>query len=151
MFYSSFFAFLHFLAAFGLVTTVVLERVLIKPELTLMEANRLRNIDGFYGLSAILVLVIGFLRVFYFEKGSGFYFSNPMFHLKLGLFVTIGLLSVYPTVRFMKWKKHFDENQILKLEDKEFTTIKRLLNIELILLILLLFSASLMAKGIRLF
>ena len=141
-------AFLHFLSAIGVIITVVLERTLFKQELSQQEADRIRKIDGMYGLSAILVLVVGFLRVLYFEKGSEYYFANPMFHLKLTLFVLIGLLSIYPTIRFMKWKKLLVGKNSLILEDKEYHTIKRILNIELGLLVLLLLSASMMAKGV---
>lgn len=148
MIINSIVAFIHFLAGFGVIAAVLIERVLLKQKLSPAEAKRLRLIDGVYGLSALLVLGVGFLRVFYFEKGSAFYFSNPMFHLKLSLFIVVGLLSIYPTVRFMKWKKLFKGNNILKLEDREFRNIKRILNIEIGLLVLLLFAASLMARGL---
>jgi len=141
-------SFLHFLAAFGVIITVVLERIFLKRQLSKREADRIRKIDGIYGLNAMLVLAFGFLRVFYFEKGSEYYFANPIFHLKLTLFIIIGLLSIYPTVRFMKWKKQFTEKDSILLDEKLFVNIKRILNIELGLLVLLLLSASLMAKGV---
>lgn len=141
-------AWLHFLTAFGVVATVLVERILFNKTLSINRANFIRRVDGLYGLSALLVLVIGFLRVFYFEKGSEYYFANPMFHLKLTLFVAVGLLSIYPTVRFMKWKKLYAGVDKISLEDKEYSRIKTILNIELGFLILLMLAASLMAKGV---
>ena len=73
MIISTLMAFLHFLSAFGLVSTVILERVLLKPTLSAQEVSRLGKIDGIYGLSAIIVLTIGLLRVFYFEKGRPYF------------------------------------------------------------------------------
>lgn len=143
MLVSAIFAFLHFLSAFGLVSTVILERVLIKPSLSSVEVKRLAKIDGLYGLSAITVLIVGFLRVFYFEKGSDFYFSNPLFHLKLTLFIIIGLLSIFPTVKIMRWRK---TKAKVTLEPKTYKKIVRVLNLELILLVFLLISASLMSR-----
>jgi len=35
-------------------------------------------------------------------KGSAFYFGNPFFNAKMALFVLVGLISIYPTVRFIK-------------------------------------------------
>lgn len=99
------FAFLHFVAAFGIVSTLVYEWLAFKRNLTHAEAIRIQQCDRWYGIFAGVILVVGFLRVFYFEKGSAFYFSNPFFHIKLGLFVLIGLLSIYPTVKFIGWKK----------------------------------------------
>ena len=101
------------------------------------------KIDGLYGLSAITVLIVGFLRVFYFEKGSEFYFSNPMFHIKLTAFIIIGLLSIYPTVKLLKWSKSKED---ITIDPDVFKRITRVLNIELILLVVLMLSASLMAR-----
>ena len=36
---------------------------------TLVEAKRLQRCDQWYGLCAVMVLIVGFLRVVYFEKG----------------------------------------------------------------------------------
>jgi uncharacterized membrane protein len=58
------------------------------------EARLLRICDRSYGRFAALILVVGFLRVCLFEKGSSYYFSNPFFHAKLGLFIGVGLLSI---------------------------------------------------------
>ncbi len=57
------------------------------------------------GASAGLLLVVGLLRVFYFEKGAAFYFGNAFFLAKLALFVVVGLLSIYPTREFLSWGK----------------------------------------------
>ncbi len=145
MLVSAIFAFLHFLSAFGLVSTVILERVLLKPKLSLAELKRLAKIDGLYGLSAISVLIVGFLRVYYFEKGSSYYFSNPIFLLKLTIFIIIGLLSIYPTIRIIKWSKLKAD---LSIEPAIYRKTIQVLNFELLLLVLLILAASLMAKGI---
>ena len=54
---NAFFAFLHFIAAFGVVTTVVYETVTFQRNLTLQDAKRIQFADRFYGLS---VLIVGF-------------------------------------------------------------------------------------------
>src|SRR5262245_10954287 len=63
-------AFLHHLAAFTLVATLAIEYVLIRQELTLATARRLTITDAVFGASAGVLLVVGLLRVFYFEKGA---------------------------------------------------------------------------------
>jgi len=73
---SALFSFLHFAAVFGVVGTLVAEWVILNPTPTYREATRLQQCDRWYGISATVLLIVGFLRVFYFEKGSAFYFAN---------------------------------------------------------------------------
>jgi len=65
------------------------------------------------------------------------------------LFAAVGLLSIYPTIRFLKWKKFIDSGQPLNLDLQEYSRIKFFLNLEVAGLILILMSASLIAKGIN--
>ena len=69
---SSFFAFLHHLAAFALVATLVLEFVLIRGDIDVRTARRLQLADLVFGLSSGVVLLVGLLRVFQFEKGASY-------------------------------------------------------------------------------
>ncbi len=39
------------------------------------------------------------------EKGVDYYLHHFAFHILLGLFIAIGLLSIYPTVIFLRWGK----------------------------------------------
>jgi putative membrane protein len=102
---TSLFAFLHHVAAFALVAFLVTEFVLIRDELTLASARKLQLADRVYGASAGTVLAIGFLRVIYLEKGTTYYFHSAPFIAKLSLFAIIGLVSIYPTVEFLSWRK----------------------------------------------
>src|SRR4030088_1837243 len=95
---STLFAFLHHLCAFTLVSTVAIEFALIRSELTLSSARRLQVTDRVLGIAASLLLVIGLLRVFFFEKGADYYFHSHAFMAKLSVFIAIGLLSIIPTM-----------------------------------------------------
>lgn len=148
MIWSSFFAFLHFVAAIGVVVMVIYERITFGSEISLQDAKRIQRADALYGLCSMLVVAIGFLRVFYFEKGSNFYFSNTFFWVKLGVFSIVGLLSIYPTIRFIKWRKFTKKGLQPEISASEFVKIQRLMNLEIIGLVIILISASLMAKGI---
>lgn len=94
------------------------------------------------------MLVVGFLRVFYFEKGSAFYFASPLFHVKLTLFIVTGLLSIYPTIKFLGWNKYTRQQQAPMMTQNESERIRLILNIEFGLLVGVIVAASLMAKGI---
>jgi putative membrane protein len=147
---SALFAFLHFVAAFGIAAVLFLEWWTMSPAPTHAEARRLQASDGWYGILAGLLLVVGFLRVMYFEKGRDFYFGNPVFHAKLGLFVLIGLISIYPTVRFIKWRAQTRQGQAPTVSAREYGLIMLALRAEVVLLVGVLLCASLMARGIGL-
>ena len=72
------------------------------------EIKRIPKIDGIYGLGAILVLVAGLLLWFAVGKPAQFYSRNWIFHTKLTMFVVLGLLSIYPTIFFLKNRKGDD-------------------------------------------
>jgi len=76
---SALFAFLHHLAAFALVASLVVEFVVIRDDMSARTARRLALADLVLGVSAGVLLVVGLLRVFYFEKGAAFYFSSGAF------------------------------------------------------------------------
>jgi putative membrane protein len=137
---SAFMAFLHHVAAFALVAALVVEFVVIRDELSPRTARRLARADLVVGLSAGVLLVVGLLRVFYFEKGSAFYLHNSAFIAKMVLFVLVALLSIYPTLKFLAWRKGIDPTAVPK--------IRRLLHLELVGVVLILLCAALMARGI---
>ena len=75
----------------------------MKQELTAAEARTLQRLDIIYGGAAVLVLVTGIMRM-YLEKGTTYYLHNGAFHALLGVFVVVALLSIYPTVVFLRWR-----------------------------------------------
>lgn len=145
---SSFFAFLHHVAAFALVAALAIEFVLIKGELTAANARGIVVADLVFGVSAGVVLVVGLLRVFYFEKGANYYFQSAPFIAKLSLFVIVALLSIYPTVQFLSWKKSLDRGQHPAVNERSLGKIRRLVHWELAAIVVLILCAALMARGI---
>jgi putative membrane protein len=127
-------AFLHHLAAFALVAALVVEFVLIRDELNPRTARRLALADLVLGVSAGVLLIVGLLRVFYFEKGAAFYFSNGAFIAKLVLFFAVALLSIYPTLRFLRWRR--------EPNPAEVPAVRRVLHLELIGAVLILYFAA---------
>jgi putative membrane protein len=147
---SALFAFLHFVAVFGVVSTVFLEWQTMSRAPSLAEAKRIQICDRWYGIFAAAVLIVGFLRVFYFEKGYAFYAASPFFHAKLALFILVGLLSIYPTVRFIKWRRQTREGSAPTVSAREYKRIMVALRAEMLLLLGVALCASLMARGVGL-
>jgi putative membrane protein len=141
-------AFLHHAAAFLLVAVVTVELVLTRGELTVASARTLLRMDSVYGLSAVVLLIVGFVRVFYTEKGADYYFHSGPFLAKLALFIVVGLLSILPTMQFLGWRKALKEGRAPVLDDAKRRSIRRVIHIELTLLFLIMLCAALMARGI---
>jgi putative membrane protein len=145
---TSFFAFLHHLAAFTLVAALGVEFILIRGELTLKTARKLQLVDMVFGMSSGVVLAVGLLRVFYFEKGASYYFHSAPFIAKLSLFAIVGLLSIYPTVEFLSWGKSLKRGQTPALSDRKFASIRSVIHWELAGVVVIILCAALMAKGV---
>lgn len=148
---SAFFAFLHHLAAFAVVSALAIEHVLIRDALTLASARRLRRTDTAFGIAAGVLLVVGLLRVAHFEKGAGYYFHNAFFIAKLSLFIMVGLLSILPTVEFISWGKALKQGQVPAVAPERIRLLKALIHAELAGIVLILFCAAFMAKGMGYF
>ena len=96
----------HFVAIILMASSLFGEHLLLRREMAAAEMHRLAKIDALYGLSAIAVAGLGgLLWLGGVGKPSGFYSGNPVFHAKLSLFVFIALLSIYPTVFFLRHRR----------------------------------------------
>jgi putative membrane protein len=145
---SAIMAFFHHLAAFTLTAAIIYEHTAFRKDLSLAEARRIQRMDIVYGVSAGFILIVGLLRVFYFEKGAPFYAQNWFFWTKMLGFALAALLSIYPTVRFVSWNKFFARNQAPEISDQDVSRIKLILRLEMVAIALILFSAAMMARGV---
>jgi len=149
--YSALFAFLHHAAAFTLFAALAVEWVLIRNELTQASARSIMRADLIYGVAAGVVLVVGFLRVYFFEKGSEYYCHSAPFITKLTVFLLIGLISIYPTVVFLKWGKPLKEGRLPEVPPAQLRTLRLILHLEQGGIVIMLLAAALMARGIGFF
>jgi len=138
----------HYLSIIILVATVFAEQFFVKRQIKKTELFRLVIIDGIYGLSSILVVTTGLLRVFFFAKGGDYYFSNGIFLLKFSLFIVVGLLSILPTITFLKLRKKIKKDDLNEVELPHFRAILVSVRLELILLLIIPLLAVLMANGV---
>jgi putative membrane protein len=141
------FAFLHHVTAFALVAALAIQFMLLREEITLANAKRLVVVDGIYGASAGILLVVGLLRVFFFEKGYLYYFTSHAFLSKFGLFILIGAASAIPTIEFMRWRKAVNAGQAPSVDARKIRTIRKIIHWELAGIVLIVLFAAMMAKG----
>jgi putative membrane protein len=139
--------YVHFISIFTIVATLAGEYLLVKKTMTRAELDRLSRIDALYGIAALVLLGAGLtLWLGSYGKPAIVYSKNWIFHLKLGLFVVIGLLSVYPTVFFLRHRKG-DPAEWVTLPAAIFW----MLRLEIGLLVVIPMLAGLMSRGIGYF
>jgi putative membrane protein len=148
---NSLLAFLHHIAAFVLFTALFIELVLIKGDLTLWSARKLLLYDLIFGISAGIVLIIGFLRVAYFEKGAYYYFHSVPFIAKISLFAIAGVVSIYPTMEFLSWRAALKRGEVPTLTAGTRRRLASLIHGELTAIALIILCAVLMARGVGYF
>lgn len=148
---STLFAFLHHVAAFFLVACLAIEFVLVRGELGLQGARRLQRVDMLFGISSGVLLLVGLLRIFYFEKGASYYFHSWPFLAKLVLFLAVGLLSIPPTMEFLSWRVLLRQGQAPSVSEERRRWLRRFMHLELVGVVLILLCAALMARGVGYF
>jgi putative membrane protein len=141
-------AFIHHAAAFVVVGALMTELVMLRNDLTIASARSVLRMDAVYGVAALVLLVVGLLRVFYTEKGAAYYFASGSFLTKLTLFVIVGLISIYPTLKFVAWRKGLREQRVPELDAGVRRKVRMLIHIELTLLFIIMLMAVMMARGI---
>jgi putative membrane protein len=140
-------AILHFLLVFALVAILATELAFLRPGLGGHRLARLRRIDGLYGAAAGLLIIVGFLRVFFGATASEFYLTNPVFWMKIGAFVIVGLLSIKPTLDLGRWHGLVKSNNHYAVPENEARASRRFLYLEAAVFVLIPIFASLMARG----
>jgi putative membrane protein len=144
------FAFLHHLCAFTLFAALVVEFVLIRGTLTVESARKIRRADMILGISATVLVVVGLARVFHFEKGAAYYFSTWTFLAKFALFVILALISVVPTLEFLRWGPGLAAGQAPAVSAQKMKSVRSIIHYEMAGVVLILLLAALMAKGVGL-
>ena len=142
-----FLRYIHFISIFTIVGSLTSEHLLLKKELTRGEIGRLATIDAVYGIAALALLGAG-LTLWLGEIGKPaiYYSKNWIFHTKITLFLTIGLLSIYPTIFFIKNRKG-NAQEVVEIPKAIFW----MLRLELMLLFIIPLLAGLMARGVGFF
>jgi putative membrane protein len=139
-------AWIHYIGVMLLLASLLGEHLVLKQELTVAEASTVQRLDIIYGGSATLVLVTGIMRM-YLEKGTTYYLQNGAFHALLGVFIVVALISIYPTVVFLRWRADTGAGRGQQLAPGQFKTIQMILRVEMTLLLLAPFFATWMAHG----
>jgi len=111
------------------------------------EVGRVLLADNLWGLSALVLLITGGMRAFGgYEKGTDYYLHQPLFHLKMALFVLILLLELVPMITLIKWR--VAKARVAVTDTGRAKVFARISHAEALLLILMVVAATGMARGV---
>lgn len=111
------------------------------------EARRVLMADNLWGISAVILLVSGGMRAFGgYEKGTDYYLHQPLFHLKMTLFVLILLLEVAPMITLIKWR--VARSRGAAIDTGRAKLFARIGHVEGLLVLLMVVAATGMARGV---
>ena len=140
-------AYAHLLALLTMVVFLASEAALCRPEwLNATVVERLARVDAIYGMASVAMLLTGLARTYWGAKGMAWYWSNPLLHVKLGLFIAIGLVSIRPTLTFLRWRRQLRAGAGLP-DAAEIRRTRRLVMVQAHLLPLIPLAAVFLARG----
>jgi putative membrane protein len=140
-------AYAHFLAILTLVVFISSEAALCRVEwMNAKVVERLGKVDMIYGIAAGAVLLTGIARTWWGIKGTAWYWHQPLLHVKLGLFIAIGLLSIKPTIMYARWRKDLRANAALPSE-ADVRTARKWVMIQAHIIAVIPLAAVFLARG----
>src|SRR5258708_7445319 len=145
---SALIAYLHYVAMILIAVILVVEYMVCVPGITDGRIRVLARIDLLYLAAAVLALGSGVARVVWFGRGPLFYLHNPVFYIKLALFVAVGLFSIPPTLQYLRWMRSLNSGATNVAADYQAVRARRHILVELILFAFIPLMATFMARGI---
>jgi putative membrane protein len=140
-------AWVHYVLIFGLVGCFLAEVFFYREVLPGPMFARLRLVDRWYGILAGLVVLSGVLRVIYSPKTAAYFMHNPIFWTKMALFVAVALLSIPPTIHFLRIASTAQSDGTIRVDRSAYVMTRTLLTLQACLLVFIPLCAALMARG----
>ncbi len=111
------------------------------------DLKNVMHADNWYGVAALLWVGTGLWRAFGgLEKGTEYYVTSHWFIGKMGLFLLVLLLELYPMFLFIKWRKALREKRPIDLGPTRLLALLSWAQVPLLLL--MVFMAAAMARAI---
>src|ERR1700761_1495823 len=117
----------HHILIFSIAAVLAFEVGVVRQGLTATDIRRVGKVDAWYGILAALIIAVGFVRAIYAAKGWAYYSVNHFFWAKMIAFAIVGLLSVQPTVAFIRWRGALKDDAAFLPNARQITTVRRFL------------------------
>ena len=143
-------AYVHYLGIIICFGALMFERIILKINLSKNETISIIIADLVYGIAGLAILITGILRVKYYGQGGEFYTGNPIFWVKVSLYIIIGLISLYPTTTYILWAIPLSRNNLPVISENLVKRFRLIITTELVGFVVIPFFATLMSRGIGL-
>ena len=137
----------HHLLIFLLAGVLAFEIGVIRLAMSSADIHRVGRVDTWYGILAAAIIVVGFSRAIFAAKGWGYYSVNGFFWAKIAAFAVVGLLSIVPTVRIIRWRRALAKNAAFAPAADDIGKVRRFLWAEAVFFALIPACAAAMARG----
>jgi putative membrane protein len=118
-------AILHHLMVFALAGIIAYELAAVRIGIDGAAIARIARVDALYGLLAVGIVAAGLARAVYAAKGWEYYAGNHWFWAKMGAFAVLGLLSIMPTVAFIRWRRAVRANPAFSPDERQVRAVRR--------------------------
>jgi putative membrane protein len=109
--------------------------------------SRLFYADNCWGVAALLWLATGLFRAFGgLEKGTEYYINNWLFLTKMGLFLLVLALEIWPMVTFIRWRIRLGRGE--PPDTSPAPTFAWMSAAQAILIVLIVIAATGVARGV---
>jgi putative membrane protein len=141
------FAMAHHLLVFALAGILAFGIGAIREGMTGKDARRLARVDMWYGILAAAIIIVGFTRAVFAAKGWVYYSTNLFFWAKMAAFAAVGLLSIMPTVKFIRWRRAMQADPGFAPPAPDVASVRRILWTEAAVFAFIPLFAAAMARG----
>lgn len=144
----------HYLGLVLVSMSLAVERILVKPGMSIENEKVMGYADIVYGLAGTLVLYTGYLRVTEYGKGWEFYQHEPVFWVKMLLFSVMGASSLFPTIKIIQRAIKINDAEKGKgempalMSEALANRMKKVINGELLAIGSIPLTAALMSRGV---
>jgi putative membrane protein len=139
---------LHHLLAFGMIGTLAAEFSVLRNEMDALAIRLIGRLDIAYGAFFVLLLGIGLVRAWGYEKGWDYYANSYAFWGKLGLYLAAAAFSVPPTLTFLRWRSSLAADTGFRPGVSQVQRLRRLMGVQVVLLVGVPVFAAMMARGL---
>ncbi len=137
----------HHILIFAIAAVLAFEVGVVRQGLTATDIRRVAKVDAWYGILAALIIAVGFVRAIYAAKGWAYYSVNTFFWAKLITFGIVGLLSIPPTIAYIRWRSALKKDAAFLPAPSAIATARRFLWLEVIVFAFIPIFAAAMARG----
>jgi putative membrane protein len=137
----------HHILIFAIAAVLAFEVSVVRQGLTATDIRRVGKVDAWYGILAALIIAVGFVRAVYAAKGWAYYSVNHFFWAKIIAFAIVGLLSVPPTIAYIRWRGALKKDPLFLPAPSAIASARRFLWMEVGVFALIPIFAAAMARG----